>query len=83
MASQAFFYNAIFFTYALVPDELYAVPQASVGYFIFPFAVGNFLGPLVLGRLFDAVGPARHDACTYAASGVGLFVTGTSSASRC
>ena len=46
MASQAFFYNAIFFTYALVLARFYGVPERDVGYYIFPFALGNFLGPL-------------------------------------
>src|SRR3954469_15861391 len=48
---QAFLYNAIFFTYALVLTDIYEVPAASVGYYLLPFAVGNFLGPLLLGRL--------------------------------
>jgi MFS family permease len=76
MASQAFFYNAIFFTYGLVLARFYGVPEASVGYYIFPFAVGNFLGPLVLGRLFDALGRRVMIASTYALSGIGLFATG-------
>jgi MFS family permease len=76
MAAQAFFYNAIFFTYALVLTGFYDVPAQHVGYFIFPFAVGNFLGPLVLGHLFDVVGRRVMIACTYAVSGVGLFATG-------
>jgi len=76
MASQAFFYNAIFFTYALVLARFYGVADENVGYYIFPFAVGNFLGPLVLGRLFDVVGRRRMIAATYALSGIGLLVTG-------
>jgi MFS family permease len=76
MASQAFFYNAIFFTYALVLTRFYDVPEERVGYYIFPFAIGNFLGPLLLGRLFDAVGRRFMIATTYALSGVGLFFTG-------
>ena len=76
MAAQAFFYNAIFFTYALVLARFYGVADENVGYYIFPFAVGNFLGPLVLGRLFDVVGRRRMIAATYAISGVGLLVTG-------
>jgi len=76
MASQAFFYNAIFFTYALVLARFYGVADENVGYYIFPFAVGNFLGPLVLGRLFDVVGRRRMIAATYAVSGIGLLVTG-------
>jgi MFS family permease len=76
MAAQAFFYNAIFFTYALVLTRFEGVPDERVGYYIFPFAVGNFLGPLLLGRLFDAVGRRVMIAGTYALSGIGLFVTG-------
>jgi MFS family permease len=76
MASQAFFYNAIFFTYALVLSRFHGVPEAEVGYYIFPFAVGNFLGPLLLGRYFDVVGRRVMIASTYAVSGIGLFFTG-------
>ena len=76
MASQAFFYNAIFFTYALVLANFYGVPAASVGYYIFPFAVGNFLGPLILGRLFDAYGRRLMIAATYGISGLALLVVG-------
>jgi MFS family permease len=76
MASQAFFYNAIFFTYALVLARFYGVPDSRVGYYIFPFAIGNFLGPLLLGRLFDAVGRRVMIATTYGLSGLGLFATG-------
>ena len=76
MASQAFFYNAIFFTYALVLSRFLGVPEERVGYYIFPFAVGNFLGPLVLGRLFDTVGRRVMIASTYGLSGLGLLVTG-------
>jgi MFS family permease len=76
MASQAFFYNAIFFTYALVLARFYGVPDDRVGYYIFPFALGNFLGPLVLGRLFDTVGRRIMIAATYAISGIGLLATG-------
>jgi MFS family permease len=75
MASQAFFYNAIFFTYALMLTRFYDVAESSVGYYIFPFALGNFLGPLVLGRLFDTVGRRTMIALTYALSGVMLFAT--------
>jgi MFS family permease len=76
MASQAFFYNAIFFTYALVLARFYGVPDERVGYYIFPFAIGNFLGPLLLGRLFDTIGRRFMIAATYALSGLGLIATG-------
>ena len=76
MASQAFFYNAIFFTYALVLARFYGVPENHVGYYIFPFALGNFLGPLILGHLFDTIGRRFMIAVTYTVSGVGLLITG-------
>src|SRR3954468_12417638 len=76
MGSQAFFYNAIFFTYALVLTNFYGIHESNVGYFIFPFAVGNFLGPLILGHLFDVVGRRTMIAIPYSIAGVGLFVTG-------
>ena len=76
MVSQAFFYNAIFFTYALVLTRFQGVSEAHVGRYIFPFAVANFLGPLVLGPLFDRVGRRRMITLTYGLSGVGLAATG-------
>jgi len=75
MAAQAFFYNAIFFTYALMLTRFYDIPEQRVGYYIFPFAIGNFLGPLILGRLFDAVGRRAMIAITYSVSGTLLILT--------
>src|ERR1700674_5847050 len=76
MAAQAFFYNAIFFTYALILTDFYGVPSDHVGWYILPFAAGNFLGPLVLGRLFDTLGRRVMITLTYAVSGVLLAVSG-------
>ena len=76
MASQAFFYNAIFFTYALVLTSFFGVATSDVGYYIFPFALGNFLGPLLLGRLFDLAGRRKMIATTYGIAGIGLLVSG-------
>ncbi|MGE0260372.1 MAG: MFS transporter, partial [Alphaproteobacteria bacterium] len=56
MSAQAFFYNAIFFSYALVLGRFYGVPSESIGWYMLPFALGNFLGPLILGPLFDTIG---------------------------
>jgi MFS family permease len=75
MASQAFFYNAIFFTYALMLTRFYGIAEERVGYYIFPFALGNFLGPLLLGRLFDTVGRRTMIALTYSVSGLLLIAT--------
>lgn len=76
MISQAFIYNAIFFTYALVLTRFYGIAADKVGLYILPFAVGNFLGPLLLGPLFDTLGRKPMIAATYALSGVLLAVTG-------
>ena len=76
MGSQAFFYNAIFFTYALVLTQFYGVPSGSIGWYILPFALGNFCGPLLLGPLFDRIGRKPMIASTYAISGVLLAVVG-------
>jgi MFS family permease len=76
MASQAFFYNAIFFTYALILTDFYGVPADHVGWYILPFAAGNFLGPVLLGRLFDTLGRRVMITSTYAISGVLLALTG-------
>jgi MFS family permease len=76
MATQAFCYNAIFFTYALVLTKFYGIAPASVGWFILPFAAGNFLGPLLLGHLFDSIGRKPMIALTYGLSGALLCLTG-------
>ena len=76
MAAQAFFYNAIFFTYALVLTDFYGIPAAHIGWYILPFAAGNFLGPLLLGRLFDVIGRRTMIAFTYIISGVLLAISG-------
>src|SRR3954452_16773734 len=72
---QAFLYNAILFTYALVLSKFYGVSAASAGLYLIPFAIGNFLGPLVLGRLFDTWGRKPMIAGTYILSGVLLWIT--------
>ena len=76
MSAQAFFYNAIFFTYALVLTEFYGIPADRVGWYILPFAAGNVLGPILLGRLFDTIGRKTMIASTYAMAGVLLAATG-------
>jgi MFS family permease len=76
MAAQAFFYNAIFFTYALILTDFYGIPSDRIGWYILPFAAGNFLGPVLLGRLFDTVGRKRMIALTYATSGILLAIVG-------
>jgi MFS family permease len=76
MVAQAFFYNAIFFTYALVLTDFYGIPGDHVGWYLLPFAAGNFLGPVLLGRLFDTIGRRPMIAATYALSGLLLAAAG-------
>ncbi|MFT3800348.1 MAG: MFS transporter [Burkholderiaceae bacterium] len=75
MSSQAFCYNAIFFTFALVLGRFYDVPARDVGLYLLPFAIGNFLGPLLLGHWFDTIGRRVMITSTYAVAGVLLIAT--------
>jgi MFS family permease len=76
MSAQAFFYNAIFFTFALILTDFFGIPASHIGWYILPFAAGNFLGPLLLGRLFDTLGRRTMITLTYGVSGVLLALSG-------
>ena len=76
MSAQAFFYNAIFFTFALVLTDFYGISADHVGWYLLPFAAGNFLGPLLLGRLFDTLGRRTMITVTYGVSGLLLALSG-------
>lgn len=76
ITSQAFLYNAVFFTYALILTRFYGVPGGRTGIYLLPFAAGNFFGPLLLGRFFDTIGRRQMIAATYAISAVLLTITG-------
>ena len=76
MVSQAFLYNAVFFTYALILTRFYRVSPDKTGIYLIPFAIGNFLGPLLLGRFFDTIGRRQMISSTYALSALLLFFTG-------
>jgi MFS family permease len=75
MSAQAFFYNAIFFTYALVLTTFYGVDGSRTGIYLLPFAAGNFLGPVILGHLFDRLGRRMMLGMTYIGSGILLTIT--------
>jgi MFS family permease len=75
MITQSFLYNAIFFTYGLVLEYFFHVPTGSTPYYFMAFAVGNLLGPLTIGRLFDTIGRRKMIAGTYLLSGVLLIIT--------
>jgi MFS family permease len=76
MVAQAFLYNAVFFTYGLVLTRFYGVSAERIGLYILPLAVGNFLGPLLLGRFFDTVGRRRMISTTFGLAGLLLIATG-------
>jgi MFS family permease len=75
MITQSFLYNAIFFTYTLVLTKFYDVPKENAPIYLIAFAVGNLVGPLTIGHLFDVVGRRKMIAGTYLLSGVLLAVT--------
>ncbi len=75
MISQSFLYNAIFFTYTLVLGKFYGVPSEVAPLFLFAFAIGNLLGPLTIGHLFDTIGRKVMISGTYIVSGVLLAIT--------
>jgi MFS family permease len=76
MVTQAFLYNAIFFTYALILVQFYQVPATSVSLYLFPFALGNLLGPILMGHWFDTIGRKTMITLTYGLSGILLAITG-------
>jgi MFS family permease len=76
MISQAFAYNGIFFTYALVLGRLYGVPSSRVGAYLIPFSLANLVGPWALGGLFDTLGRRGMIAGTYVVAGLLLGATG-------
>jgi MFS family permease len=73
---QAFLYNAVYFTYALVLARFFRVPDDRVGLYLIPIGLGNFAGALLLSRLFDTVGRRTMISATYIGSGLLLIGTG-------
>jgi MFS family permease len=75
MVTQSFLYNAIFFTYALVLQNFYHLSSSSAAIYFFPFAIGNLIGPLVLGPFFDSIGRRKMIFATYLLSGAVLLAS--------
>jgi MFS family permease len=76
MTAQAVFYNSVFFSLTLVLMRYYGASAARVGYVFLPIAFANFLGPLLLGRLFDTIGRRQMTGGSFIVSGVLLLVGG-------
>ena len=75
MAAQAFFFNAVFFTYGLVVKRFFHVSNNDLPLYLLPFAIGSFLGPMALGRLFDKIGRKPMITATYGLAGLLLLIT--------
>ena len=75
MVGQAFFFNAVFFTFGLVVKKFFHVADEKLPLQLLPFAVASFLGPLILGPLFDRIGRKPMITITYGSSGLLLLVT--------
>ena len=76
MITQSFMYNAVSFSFPFVLTKYYDVPATTIGLYLLPFALGNFLGPLLLGRFFDTIGRKQMISFTYAVAGLLLGLTG-------
>src|SRR6266478_874339 len=75
MIAQAFLFNAVFFSYALVLVRFQGVPGEGTGLHLVTLAASNFLGPLLLGHFFDTIGRRVMITATYAIGGVLLLAT--------
>jgi MFS family permease len=70
MVGQSFFFNAVFFTYALIGKRFYHLSDEKLPLQLLPFAVASFLGPVLMGRLFDTVGRKPMITATYGIAGL-------------
>ena len=74
MVAQAFFFNAVFFSYGLIVKKFFHVSDADLPKHLLPFAIASFFGPLTLGRLFDKIGRKPMITATYGTAGLLLIV---------
>lgn len=70
MASQSFFFNAVFFSYALVVKKFFHIGDRQLPVHLLPFAVASFLGPMILGKLYDSWGRKPMITASYGVSGL-------------
>ena len=75
MGAQAFTYNAFLFSFATILTTFFKVSDSVVGVYLLVFAVGNFLGPLLLGRLFDTIGRRPMIGGSFLVSGIVLAIS--------
>src|ERR1700728_1198090 len=76
MITQSFLYYSIFFKYDLVLSKIYGLSDKSTAYYFIFFALGNLIGPLTIGRLFDTIGRRAMISGTYLVAGSLLALSG-------
>ncbi|UWZ83288.1 MFS transporter [Occallatibacter riparius] len=70
MASQSFFFNAVFFSYALVIKRFFHIGDRDLPMHLLPFAVASFLGPILLAKLYDTIGRKPMITASYGIAGL-------------
>jgi MFS family permease len=75
MVAQAFFFNAIFFSYGLIVKKFYHVQDQDLPQHLLPFALASFFGPITLGWLFEKIGRKPMITATYGIAGLLLLAT--------
>jgi MFS family permease len=73
MASQAFFYNGIFYTFSLILLNFYSISKEDVGLYLIPISLSSFMGPILFGRFFDSWSRRKMIALTFTSTG--FFLT--------
>src|SRR4029077_20707208 len=76
LATQAFVYNAVIFTFSTLLTGVFKVDSSVAGLYLIPFGIANFLGALLLGRLFDTFGRREMITATYFLGGIGMLING-------
>ena len=75
MIAQSFLFNSVYFSYGLVLNRFEQVEAHRTGLYLLLLCISNFMGPLLLGSLFDTLGRRKMITGTYAISGVLLIAT--------
>ena len=75
ITSQAFFYNGIFYTFALILNEFYGVPKEINGIYMIPLSVASFAGPVFIAPKFDTWGRRQMICISYSLSSVLLALS--------
>lgn len=72
--AQSFFYNSVFFSATLILLRFYGVSASHAGLLFLPLALTNFIGPVILSRLFDTIGRRKMISLSFLLTGL-IFAT--------